>query len=132
MKALLDTSLVVRYLTGDPPRLTGASVRLIEGREDLLLSSVVIAETAHVLMSYYNVPREEVVDLLYSLIRRSNIDTLNLPKGLVISALLLCRPSGRVSFPDALIWAEASAAGHAVYTFDRRFPATGVTVLTPS
>ena len=132
MRALLDTSLVVRYLTGDPPQLMGATVRLVEGRDDLLISAVVIAETAHVLSSYYDVPREEVVDLLHSLLRRSNIDTLNLPKDLVISALLLCRPSGRVSIPDALIWAEASTAGHAVYTFDRRFPATGITVLTPS
>ena len=38
----------------------------------------------------------------------------------------LCRPSGRVLFADALIWAEAVTNGLNVYTFDRRFPNSGV------
>ncbi len=131
MRALLDTSVVVRYLTGDPPHLFQASVRLIEGGGDLLVSGVVIAETAHVLTSYYGASRGQVVEYLLSLLQRDNIDTLHLPKDLVIGALAQCRPSGRVSIPDALIWTAARAEDLPVYTLDRRFPAGGITVLSP-
>ena len=131
MRGLLDTSVVVRYLTGDPPHLFPASVRLIDGEDDLLISDVAIAETAHVLTSYYGASREIVVDHLATLLERDNIDTPYCPKELVARALTKCRPSGRVSIPDALIWAVARSEDIPVYTLDRRFPAGGITVLSP-
>ena len=131
MTGLLDTSVVLRYLTDDPPHLGRMSARLIEGEDRLLISDVVIAEASHVLTSYYGASRGEVLDQLVALLRRGNIDILFLPKQTVLEALAKCRPSGRVSIPDALIWASARAEGTPVYTFDRRFPAEGITVLSP-
>ena len=50
----------------------------------------------------------------------------------LLSGLELCRPSGRVSVPDALIWAMARAQPPSVvYTFDRRFPAEGIELREP-
>ena len=83
------------------------------------------------LTSYYGASRGQVVEYLLSLLQRDNIDTLHLPKDLVIGALAQCRPSGRVSIPDALIWTAARAEDLPVYTLDRRFPAGGITVLSP-
>ena len=131
MRALLDTSVVVRYLMQDHPYLAPASARVIENEDLLLLSDVAIAEVAHVLMSTYGVARERVVDQLVALLRRGNIDTFSLPKELALGALAKCRPSGRVSIPDALIWTAARAESLPVYTFDRRFPTEGITVLSP-
>ena len=131
MRALLDTSVVVRYLTGDPPHLFQASARLIDGEDDLLISDVAVAETAHVLTSYYGASHEVVVDRLVTLLERDTVDTPYCPKELVARALAKCRPSGRVSIPDALIWAAALSEGVSVYTLDRRFPAGGITVLSP-
>ena len=111
--------------------LAPASARVIENEDLLLLSDVAIAEVAHVLMSTYGVARERVVDQLMALLRRGNIDTFSLPKELALGALAKCRPSGRVSIPDALIWTAARAEALPVYTFDRRFPAEGITVLSP-
>lgn len=107
------------------------SAHLIEGADELLVSDVAIAEAAHVLTSYYGASRGEVVDYLAALLRRDNVDTLNIPKALALAALSKCRPSGRVSIPDALIWAAARAEAAPVYTFDRRFPSEGITVLSP-
>lgn len=123
--------MVVRYLTGDPPHLFPASLRLIDGGDDLLLSGVVVAETAHVLTSYYGASRAQVVDHLLLLLQKENIDMLHVPKELAIGALAECRPSGRVSIPDALIWAAARSEDLPVYTLDRRFPSENVTVLSP-
>ena len=71
-----------------------------------------------------------MVDGLIALLSKANIDTFRLDKDLVLAALLLCWPSGRVSIADALVWAAArSEASAAVYSLDGRFPDDGITVL---
>jgi predicted nucleic-acid-binding protein len=95
----------------------------------LHLTDVVVAETAFVLRSIYHYRREDIVDALIELVLRHNIVPFDLDKGTMIDALLLCRPSGRVSFADAMIWTAARKVQNGVvYTFDRRFPSDGITV----
>lgn len=129
MSGFLDTSVVVRYLTGDPPELAGLAAVIIDGENGLQITGVVIAETAYVLTSVYRVPRAVVLDHLMSFIQKENILTFGLDKSLVLQALLLCRPSGRTSFADALVWAAAQSAGvRVVYSLDERFPSDGLEV----
>ena len=130
MSDLVDTSMLVRYLTGDPPALADRSAKIIDGESDLLITDVVLVETAHVLTSVYGVSREVVVEHLAALLRKENIGVFRLPKELVIEALHLCRPSRRVSFADALIWAAARAGKATVFTLDERFPREGIAVRT--
>ena len=73
---LIDTSLIVRYLTGEPPHLADLSARLIDGDTNLTITSVVLVELAYVRRSVYGVPRERVVDQLAALLRRANIGYL--------------------------------------------------------
>lgn len=125
----VDTSVLVRYLTGDPPGAAKIAVQIIEESPTLNLTDVAIAETAFVLSKFYRYPRDVIVDALVELVRRRNIVPLNLDKGTVIDALLLCRPSGRVSFADAMIWAAARRVeAGVVYSFDQRFPSDGITL----
>jgi predicted nucleic acid-binding protein len=127
VSAFVDTSVLVRYLTGDPPEMLATAERIIDGPQRFLLTGVALAETAYVLTSFYQVPRTVVVDSLVTLLRKRNVSTYGLDQGLAIRALLLCRPSKRVSFADALVWAAARSAGaDAVYTFDERFPEEGI------
>lgn len=129
MSGLLDTSMVVRYLTGDPRDLAERASQVIDKEEDLEVSDVVIAETAYVLTSVYKVPREAVVDYLILFLQKENIHPFVLSKDDLLQALLLCRSSGRVSFADALIWAAAqSTEEKVVYSLDERFPRDGVEV----
>jgi predicted nucleic acid-binding protein len=105
------------------------ATRLIDGPTDLWVTDGVLAETGYVLTSVYGVPREATIDALIKLVRRRNIRPYGLDKNVTLQALLLCRPSGRVSFADAMLWAVARAAdSHIVYSFDRRFPADGIEV----
>lgn len=123
MSGLLDTSMVVRYLTGDPPKLAEKAARVIDSEEALQVTDVVIAETAYVLTSVYGIPRSVVVDHLVAFLQKENISPFALDKGLVLQALLLCKPSGRVSFADAMVWAAArSSESKVVYSLDKRFP----------
>ena len=128
MTALLDTSMLVRYLSDDPPAMASVSADVIDSEEELLITDVVLAETAFVLTTFYAMPRADVVDELIDLLRRTNIQTIGLDTDLACEALLLCRPSGGVSFADALLWAAGRAERLPVYTMDQRFPETGITV----
>lgn len=127
--AVLDTSYVVRYLVKEPPDMSQKAADVIDGEEILTLSELVILETAYVLISVYSVPRADVVDSLIELVQRANLRLATLPKPRVLEALQLCRNSARVSFADALIWAQSLHMGaERIYTFDGRFPSRGVTI----
>jgi predicted nucleic acid-binding protein len=127
MTALLDTSVLVPYLTGEPRPLAARAARIIDGPERIAVPAVVIAETAFVLASVYRLPREALVDGLIALLQKRNLVVQDLAKGIAIQALLLCRPSARVSFADAMVWAAARSAGaDVVYTFDERLPDDGI------
>ena len=129
MSGFLDTSMVVRYLTRDMPGLADQASAIIDGGEDLWITGVALAETGHVLMTAYHIEREDVADHLIEFVRKTNIQTYAIDKNLVVRGLDMCRPSARVSFADALIWAAARSAGaEAVYSFDQRFPKDGLEV----
>jgi predicted nucleic acid-binding protein len=123
--------VVVRYISGIPEDQAEVAAHLVNNSDSLIVSGVALVESALVLRSVYSVPREEIVDGLISFVRKDNIETYGMDKGFVLQGLLKCRPSGRVSLGDALIWAEArSGGGDTVYSFDQRFPADGIEVRT--
>ena len=128
----VDTSVVVRYLVGSSDALFEEAKTILEHSPKLVITDVALAEVFFVLHSVYEVPREKLIDVLVTLLQRRNIQVFGLAKEIVVKGLLLCRPSGRVSLPDALIWAAAlSSDGVAtVYSFDKRFPAEGVELRT--
>lgn len=128
-RGFLDTSVVVRYLTNDPPDMAARAARIIDSDAELLLTDGILGEVAYVLLKRYKVPRAVVVDNLIALVRKRNMTVWRIEKDVAIQALQLCRPSGRVSFADALLWAAAHSSGIiSVYSFDERFPSGGITV----
>lgn len=129
MSALLDTSVVVRYLHGAESERAKRAAAIIEHEPDLIIHEVVLTETAHVLERLYGVERQKVADALIALLRRNNIKGAGLTKDDMIQALLLYKPSGRVSLPDALLWAAAKRfPDPVVYSFDERFPKEGIEI----
>ena len=129
MSGFLDTSMMVRYLIRDVPELAEQAAAVIDSAEDLWINGVVLAETGHVLRSVYCISREDAVDHLIEFVRKTNIRTYAVDKGLILQGLVMCRPSARVSSADALIWATARSAGaNIVYSLDERFPEDGLEV----
>ena len=130
--AHVDTSVLVRYLVVDAPRMAARARRLLESEETLIVSEVALVETAFVLEKLYQYDRGAIVEALSRIIMRANIRLLHLEKTLAFRALQKCSPSRRVSFADAMIWALARTEGPAtVYSFDRRFPQEGVDLQGP-
>jgi predicted nucleic acid-binding protein len=126
MKAFVGTSVIVRYLTGDPPDMQVPAKRILDGQMTLTITDIALVETAYVLLSFYKIPRGALVDSLIALVQKRNVEIYGFQKEKVIRALLLCRTSARVSFADALIWAAALQEESLVYTFDERFPKEGI------
>jgi predicted nucleic-acid-binding protein len=125
---LLDTSVVVRYLSYDIPDLAGRAGQLINSGVPLGITTVAILEASYVLQRPpYNQSRESVVDALIDLLRRRNVQGIGVDADQAALALLLCRPSRTVSFGDALIAATGRSAGvEGIYTFDARFGRAGL------
>ena len=120
----IDTSIIVRYLTGDDPERSPAAAVVVESVERRAVSIISILEAAHVLRSGYGHERRAIADALIGLLERRNVDVPEFPKEHVLRWLDAWR-DGRVdSIGDALIAASMSAhASDAIVTFDRGFPA---------
>ena len=132
MRDFVDTNLLLRYLTGQPAGQFERAAALIDRDSALYVTEVALLETAFALRSQYGFTREQIVDALIELVRKANIHIHQLEREVVIEALLLCRPSNRVSFGDAMIWAAVRCAQPArLYTFDERFPTGDVDVQRP-
>jgi predicted nucleic acid-binding protein len=129
----LDSSVIVRYLTNDPPDMAERAARVIEGPAIVIVSEVILVESAYVLSTVYEITRADVVDALTAFIQRRNVRMLSLPKPSVVEALQACRESKRFSFADAMLWAQVRHSSSArICTFDDRFPRVGVDIVRPT
>jgi predicted nucleic acid-binding protein len=72
VRAYLDTSVIVRFLTGDPPGPAEAARELFaaaaEGRVELFVPAVVVVETGFVLLRVLGLARPAAAALLASLL----------------------------------------------------------------
>jgi predicted nucleic acid-binding protein len=64
---LVDTNVLVRFFTGDPPNLAAKARRLVQEADNgevlLVILPVIVAETIYTLESFYEMERKEVASL---------------------------------------------------------------------
>ena len=117
LTAFLDTSVVVRHLTGDPPELAARATAALEVETDLLLVDLVVAECVYVLESFYEVPRPRVAELMRAAIAFPSIRTVD-PQALLRA--LEIYELDRLDFAEAYLVAQAEATGvGTVLSFDK-------------
>lgn len=75
MRALLDTNIIIRHLTGDPPSQAKRSTAFLRGSHELILTDLVLAEMVYVLESFYEVQRTEIAAMARSLLALPSIVT---------------------------------------------------------
>lgn len=73
MTAFVDTNVLVRHLTGDPPDLAERATSYLGAERELLLTDLVAAETVYVLESFYEAPRDLVAQALRSVVAFDSI-----------------------------------------------------------
>jgi predicted nucleic acid-binding protein len=108
VSAFVDTNVLVRHLTGDPPEQAARAAAFLAAADELLLVDLVVAETVYVLESFYEVPRARVAELVRAIIA--------FPAVVVLDPVLLLRSleayeTDRLDFADAYLVAQAERSG---------------------
>jgi len=117
LTAFLDTNVLIRHLTGDPPEQARRATAFLAKADELLLADLIVAEIVFVLESFYEVERERVAEVVRSVI--------GFPAVVVVDASLLLRAIevyevDGLDFAEAYLVASADVTGVGVVaSFDR-------------
>ena len=126
MTAFLDTNVLVRHLTNDPPGLAERATRYIRESENLLLPDLIVAEVTYVLESFYDFTRAEIVSGLQSALSEDSIVVTDVQ--LLLRSLEIYE-THRVDFADAYLIALAERTGvGAVASFDSDIDRPGTVI----
>ena len=113
----LDTNVLIRHLTGDPPEMAARATRALADSDELLLADLIVAECVYVLEFFYEVPRDRVAELLRAAIALPTIKTLD--PATLLRALEVYEVD-RLDFADAYLIAQAEATGiEQILSFDK-------------
>ena len=117
LSAFVDTNVLIRHLTGDPPAMAARATAVLRAADELLLADLVVAECVYVLESYYEVERERVAEVMRAVLARASIKTVDR------RTLLRCLEVyelDRLDFAEAYLVAQAEATDiGTILSFDR-------------
>ena len=117
MTSFVDTNVLIRHLTGDPPDQARRATAFLADADELLLPDLIVAEVVYVLESFYEVPADEVARLARSVIAYPPTRTLD--PALLLRALEVYE-THRIDFAEAYLVASAEASGIPdIISFDR-------------
>ena len=123
MSAFLDTNVVIRHLTGDPPELAARATAALAAADELLFADLVVAECVDVLESFYEVERERVAELMRAAIALPAIKVID---GATLLRALEVYEVERLDFAEAYLVAQAEATGvGTVLSFDKSIDRVG-------
>jgi predicted nucleic acid-binding protein len=117
VSAFLDTNILVRHLTGDPPEMAARATSLLATERELLLTDLVAAEVVYVLESFYAVPRPQVAETMRAVLAFESIVCVDAP--LLLRAVEVYETE-RIDFAEAYLVACAESTGiRRIASFDR-------------
>lgn len=123
MSAFVDTNILVRHLTGDPPEMAAQATAYLSSASELFLCDLVVVETVYVLESFYKSPREQTAEAVRSLVAFRSIITVD--AALLLRAIEIYE-TDRLDFAEAYLVASAETTGiNKVASFDRSIDRIG-------
>ena len=117
MTAFLDTNILVRHFTGDPPEIAARATRFLSEANDLYWPDLIVAETVYVLESFYEVERVQVASMIRASLAFPAIEVVD--EELLLRALEVYEVD-RIDFAEAYLVASAERSDiRAIASFDR-------------
>ena len=117
---LLDTNILVRFITGEPIDQANAVANLFRaaeaGKLKLAVLPMVLAEAVFVLTSFYEHPRAKVAEVLAHLISCPGFQA-DEPERMLHALKLF--GAGKLDFVDCYLAAASIRDGRALVSFDR-------------
>jgi predicted nucleic-acid-binding protein len=121
--AFVDTNVLIRHLTGDPPELGRRATQFLTDADGLLLPDLIVAEVVYVLESFYEVERSRVAELVRAVLAFAAITVLD--QDLLLRAIEIYEID-RIDFAEAYLVASAERSGfNTVVSFDRSIDRVG-------
>lgn len=116
MTVLLDTNIVIRHLTGDPPDMAKRATQFLTSESELVLADVILAECVYVLGSVYEIDRVAVAQLMRAALM---LPTISADVELLFRALEIYEVD-RLDFAEAYLVAVAEFTGvRSIASFDK-------------
>jgi predicted nucleic acid-binding protein len=123
LRAFVDSNVLVRHLTGDPPDQARRATSFLRDAEELILVDLVVAEVVYVLESVYEVERECVAKLVRAIVA---FPPVVVPDRLLLLRSLEIYEQHRIHFAESYLAACAEATGVGVVaSFDRAIDRVG-------
>ena len=117
MTAFVDTNVLVRHLTGDPPEMAERATAHLAVADELFLTDLIVAETVYVLESFYEAPRATLAEAMRSLLAFDAIVCVD--PALLLRAIEVYEVD-RLDFAQAYLVACAESTGvGTVLSFDQ-------------
>ncbi len=121
-RVVIDTNLLVRYLTQDDPEKAEAVETLLDkagsGEVSILLPSIVIAELVWVLESFYKLEAAAISELVESVL---NTPGLEVNEKEILFTICRTYREKKIDFIDAWIMEFAKKNGiDTIYSFDKK------------
>jgi predicted nucleic acid-binding protein len=123
LRTFVDSNVLVRHLTGDPPDQTKRATAFLRAAEELILVDLVVAEVVYVLESVYAVERERVAELVRAIV---GFPPVVVPDRLLLLRALEIYEQHGIHFAESYLAACAEATGvGVVVSFDRAIDRVG-------
>ncbi len=123
MNVFVDTNVLIRHLTGDPPEMASRATAFLGTETELLLADLVVAETVYVLESFYEAPRPQVARAVRSLLALGSVVCVDAP--LLLRAVEIYE-TNRLDFAEAYLVASAESTGvNRIASLDRSIDRVG-------
>ena len=123
MTGFLDTNVLIRHLTGDPPDLAQRATEFLSNAEELLVPDLIVAEVVYVLESFYEQERPRIAELVRAIIAFPAITVLD--QDLLLRAIEVYEID-RIDFAEAYLVASAERSDiNVVVSFDRSIDRVG-------
>ena len=110
---LVDANVILRYLLNDIPEQAESASSVI--RSGAFTLPEIVAEVIYVLVKLYNVPREEIKDIVSPVFDEIQIEN----KDVVVKALATYSET-KFDFVDSLLLSRKSLLGDEIFTFDKK------------
>lgn len=116
-KNLLDTNLIIRFLTNDDKKKVLRVEKLLGDKtnENILLDTIV-AEIIWVLSSYYALTKEDISEKIRALI---HVDTVEC-NAFLLNRSLTIWSENNISYIDAYLATVAELGHMTLYTYDKK------------
>ena len=123
MISLLDTKVIVRFLTGDKDNkyrhLFSFFESLEEGRKHVVIKHLVLFQTVFVLKSVYQVKKEQIVESLLDLLKYKGITIKD--KKIITRTLEIWRDNNNEIVDCYLVASLENDDQNILYSYDRGF-----------